>query len=155
MGVLQSQSSHASGSIYDCRPSLHYRRTRFYWHRRQQPFHTDTIGSLVMYIGSPCLIYSSLTSNSPSLTTLAQTASIAAFVIICSTAFAFAFLRVTGWSYRTYVPALVLPNGGNMGLPICLLAFGETGLALGMAYFLLTQFLNTHWGWPFLQANST
>ena len=30
MGVLQSQSSHASGSIYDCRPSLHYRRTRFY-----------------------------------------------------------------------------------------------------------------------------
>ncbi|MBT7336052.1 MAG: AEC family transporter [Gammaproteobacteria bacterium] len=111
----------------------------FIWHRRQQPFHTDTIGSLVMYIGSPCLIYSSLTSNSPSLTTLAQTASIAAFVIICSTAFAFAFLRVTGWSYRTYVPALVLPNGGNMGLPICLLAFGETGLALGMAYFFVNS----------------
>jgi len=111
----------------------------YLWTRRKQPFHTDTIGSLVMYIGSPCLIYSSLTTHAPTLATLGETAMVAVFIVMCSTAVAFAFLRVTGWSYRTYVPALVLPNGGNMGLPICLLAFGDTGLALAMAYFFVNS----------------
>ena len=36
---------------------------------------------------------------------------------------------------HTYLPPLVFGNSGNMGLPLCLFAFGETGLALAVAYF--------------------
>lgn len=111
----------------------------YLWTKRNQPFDTETIGSVVMYIGSPCLIYSSLTTNAPSLATLGEMALAATFIVVCGVAFAFAFLKVTGWSFRTYLPALVLPNGGNMGLPVCLLAFGETGLALAMAYFFVNS----------------
>lgn len=111
----------------------------YIWIRREQPFDNLTVSSLVMYVGSPCLIYSSLTTNAPGLETLAQMALAALFVIVCSVGLALAFLKITGWNYRTYLPALVHPNGGNMGLPVVLLAFGETGLALGMAYFLVNS----------------
>ncbi len=111
----------------------------YVWIKRGQPFDNNTIGTLVMYIGSPCLIYSSLTTNAPALDVLGQMALSAVFIIVCGVAVAFAFLKVTGWSFRTYLPALVLPNGGNMGLPVALLAFGETGLALGMAYFFVNS----------------
>ena len=46
----------------------------FLWMKRKQPFDTETIGSLVMYLGSPCLIYSSLTTNAPDLQVLGQMA---------------------------------------------------------------------------------
>ncbi len=109
----------------------------YVWIRREQPFDNLTISSLVMYLGSPCLIYSSLTTHAPSLPVLAEVAGAALFVLVCSVAAAFLFLRVVGWPIPTYLPSLVQPNGGNMGLPVALLAFGETGLALGMAYFFV------------------
>jgi len=111
----------------------------FIWIKRSQPFDNLTISSLVMYIGSPCLIYSSLTTNAPELAILAQMAIAASFVILGSLAIGILFLKTMGWPYRTYLPSLVHPNGGNMGLPVVLLAFGDTGLALGMAYFFVNS----------------
>lgn len=111
----------------------------FIWIKRDQPFDNLTVSSLVMYIGSPCLIYSSLTTNAPSLEVLGQMALAATFVIVTSVGLAAVFLKIMGWPYTTYLPALVHPNGGNMGLPVVLLAFGETGLALGMAYFFVNS----------------
>jgi predicted permease len=37
----------------------------------------------------------------------------------------------------TYLPSLVFANNGNMGLPLCLFAFGEQGLALAIAFFVV------------------
>jgi hypothetical protein len=111
----------------------------FVWIKRGQPFDNDTVSSLVMYIGSPCLIFSSLTSNPPDLQVLAQIAMSALFVIVCGVAVAYAALKLLGWPVTTYLPALVHSNSGNMGLPVVLLAFGETGLALGMAYFFVNS----------------
>ena len=111
----------------------------YWWAKREQPFDHATISSLVMMVGSPCLIYSSLTTNAPDFATLTTMAAAAAFTILGSVVIAWIFLKVTGWQIPTYLPALVHPNGGNMGLPICLLAFGEMGLALGMAYFFVNS----------------
>ncbi len=109
----------------------------FIWIRRDQPFDNHTISSLVMYLGSPCLIYSSLTTHAPNLTVLFEVAGAALFVLVSNVALAYGFLRLRGWPVASFLPSLVQPNGGNMGLPVALLAFGETGLALGMAYFFV------------------
>ena len=111
----------------------------FAWIKRGQAFDNDTVSSLVMYIGSPCLIYSSLTTNSPDLDSLIQMSLTAVFVIVCGLALGYVFLKIMGWPLTTYLPSLVHPNNGNMGLPVVLLAFGETGLALGMAYFFVNS----------------
>jgi predicted permease len=46
-------------------------------------------------------------------------------------------LRISGGSIRALLPTVVFPNNGNMGLPLCLFAFGEQGLALALAFFLV------------------
>lgn len=46
-------------------------------------------------------------------------------------------IRLMRLSPSTFLPPLLFANIGNMGLPLCLFAFGETGLALGLAVFLV------------------
>lgn len=111
----------------------------FLWIKRRQPFDNETISTLVMYVGTPCLIYTSLTANPPDLTLLGQMALAAIVVIALGLIAGSTLLRVLGWRQTTFLPSLIHPNCGNMGLPLVLLAFGETGLALGMAYFFVNS----------------
>jgi predicted permease len=46
-------------------------------------------------------------------------------------------IRLLRLKISTFLPSLLFPNIGNMGLPVCLFAFGETGLALGLTVFLV------------------
>ena len=48
-----------------------------------------------------------------------------------------AVLAPLGWSPRKYLPVLLFGNTGNMGLPLCLFAFGQEGLSLGIAVFII------------------
>jgi predicted permease len=42
---------------------------------------------------------------------------------------------------HSYLPAVVFSNAGNMGLPLALFAFGESGLALAVVYFAFSATL--------------
>ena len=111
----------------------------YFWVKRKLPFDNATISSLVMYVGSPCLIYSALTSNAAETAALGTMGASAFLVILMSLIFSWGFLKIAGWKLTTYLPALIHPNCGNMGLPLVLLAFGQEGLALGMAYFFVNS----------------
>ena len=111
----------------------------YFWVKRELPFDNATISSLVMYVGSPCLIYSALTSNAAETAALGMMSISAFIVILMSLIFSWVFLKIAGWKLTTYLPALIHPNCGNMGLPLVLLAFGQEGLALGMAYFFVNS----------------
>ena len=41
---------------------------------------------------------------------------------------------------RIYLPALIFPNSGNMGMPLCLFAFGDKGLGLAVVFFAVVFF---------------
>jgi predicted permease len=45
-------------------------------------------------------------------------------------------LKFMKLSVRTYLPALAIGNTGNLGLPLCLFAFGEKGLGLAIAVYV-------------------
>ena len=111
----------------------------YFWVKRELPFDNATISSLVMYVGSPCLIYSALTSNAAETAALGMMGISAFIVILMSLIFSWVFLKIAGWKLTTYLPALIHPNCGNMGLPLVMLAFGQEGLALGMAYFFVNS----------------
>lgn len=111
----------------------------FIWARRALPFDNNTISTLVMFLGSPCLIYSSLTANAPDLADLFRMAAAAVFVVAAAAVLGYIILKMLGWQISSFLPSLIQPNGGNMGLPICLLAFGDVGLALGMAFFFVNS----------------
>jgi predicted permease len=44
-------------------------------------------------------------------------------------------------SQRSFLPALTLGNTGNLGLPLCLFAFGEQGLGLAVAIYVTKSVL--------------
>ena len=53
-------------------------------------------------------------------------------------------LRALGQPLRSYLPPVAFGNAGNLGLPLCLFAFGPKGLGLAIGFYLVgsvSQFL--------------
>jgi len=100
-----------------------------------------TISSLVLLVATPSLVFSTLTSLDIDAGTLAKMALAAVLSVAIASAAGLVVLRALGMSYRTFLPCLIMPNAGNIGLPLVLLAFGEKGLALGISYFFVIALL--------------
>lgn len=111
------------------------------WARAKMPFDTNMVSSLVFHVGGPCLLLSQLLKHRLDLSVMADIIAAGALVMLLTGICAVLFLRALGWSARAYLPAMIFPNCGNMGLPLCLFAFGDIGLALAVAYFALTSIL--------------
>jgi len=107
----------------------------FAWARLGRPFPTDFVTPLVTQVGTPFLVFAALAKQPLDLAALGQMAgatllAFAAFAVVGIVA-----LRILGLPIHSYLPALMFPNAGNMGLPLCLFAFGERGLALAIVFF--------------------
>ncbi len=111
----------------------------FVWAKRGGAFDNTTISGLVMNLGSPCLIFSSLTTIELDPAAFGSVLLASVGVLVTSLIVGLVLLRVMREPLTTYLPALVHPNTGNMGLPLSLMAFGETGLALAISYFFINS----------------
>lgn len=100
-----------------------------------------TISSIVLLIATPSLVFSTLTSLQIDAATLLKMALSAMLCVAVASVAGLAVLRALGMSYRTFLPCLIMPNSGNIGLPLVLLTFGEEGLALGISYFFVIALL--------------
>lgn len=109
----------------------------FIWAKMGKPFPTDTIRPLIIYLGTPCLVFSTLTSTGISAATIGFMTGLGVAVVAIGAAIGGVVLYMTGQSIRGFLPALMFPNAGNMGLPLALFAFGDDGLALAIAFFVV------------------
>lgn len=107
----------------------------FLWARLGKPFDTVLVSSLMTNIGAPCLVFSSLLRITVEPADLGLMAGLALAVLAVTSLIGGGVLKAAGLSGRAFLPPLIFANTGNMGLPLCLLAFGETGLALAITYF--------------------
>lgn len=113
----------------------------FVWARRGLPFDTNQVGALVVNIGAPCMVLDTLVTMEISPATFGVMLLASA---ICHAAFftiGWGFLRAWGQSVSAFLPGLVFGNSGNLGLPLCLFAFGQVGLSHAMSYFVLSTIL--------------
>lgn len=110
------------------------------WKKMGYEYPSDFIGRLVMNIGAPCLILKSLADTSVPLEDIVDVVLVATVVLLVMFVGCLLVLRASKLNPKTYLPSLLFPNSGNMGLPLCLFAFGETGLTLAVGYFLLMMF---------------
>jgi len=111
----------------------------FVWARRGLAFDHNFVTNLVMLVGAPCLVFSTLTRSLLDLSEMGRLAAAALACLVLAAAASAAVLKLAGLSNRVYLPSLMFPNIGNMGLPVCLFAFGEKGLAMGMIMFAVTS----------------
>lgn len=107
----------------------------FWWQRSGRPFDTQMVTGIVTNIATPCLIVASLTRFQIDPATFGTMALAAVIVLAASMTVAAIALRIFGLPRHTFLPAMMFANTGNMGLPLCLFAFGDIGLALGIAVF--------------------
>ena len=112
------------------------------WARAKKPYDANVITHVVNTISTPCLVIDMLTRPGLTIPALGQMGLASALCLALSGAAAWAMSRAMGLPARTYAPPLVWSNGGNMGLPLCLFAFGELGLGLAIAFFAVSSISN-------------
>lgn len=109
----------------------------FIWGRSGTDYPADFVSRIVMYVGTPCLTISAMSKVEVDASVMGE--------VMLATAIAMAAMGVMGWlllrslklDIPTYLPPLIFPNNGNMGLPLCLFAFGQLGLALALGSFMV------------------
>jgi malonate transporter len=105
------------------------------------PQSSRELSRFVIYLGLPALLFNATSSLAPS--SLANGSFIAAFAIGMVVTFAIAGMLARRRGANT-IDAIIeglgaaYPNAGFMGLPICLLAFGQPGLLPGLLTTLMT-----------------
>lgn len=108
------------------------------WARSGRSYDTDMVTTLMVYVATPCLVFSALANAGLTPAAFFATAGYAALSLAAFAAIGFAVLKATGLPARGFLAPLIFGNTGNMGLPLCLLAFGEEGLALAISYFTVS-----------------
>nr|WP_174822750.1 AEC family transporter [Ruegeria lacuscaerulensis] len=57
-----------------------------------------------------------------------------------------AFVRLKGLDRRTYLSPLIFGNTGNLGLPLCIFAFGQAGLGFAVIFLAVTALFSFTYG---------
>lgn len=110
----------------------------FIWGKQGRHYDTDFVTALMTNIGTPCLVFYTLTSANLDLDAFGAMAFYTFLVIAVSALLSAVILKMIGSDIRSFMPAMMFSNCGNMGLPLCLLAFGEPGLVLAIVFFTVS-----------------
>ncbi len=103
--------------------------------------HARTLSNLVLMVATPSLVFHTLVSMHIGFATMGQMALAAMLVITLAGALGLVGLWAVGQPIRSFLPSLMMPNSGNMGLPLAALAFGEEGMRLGVSYFFIVALI--------------
>jgi len=107
------------------------------WAKLGHAFETEFVTKIVMYVGAPALVFYSLTSLHITPATFGVMSAVAAVSLALYLVLGYAIVRITKLPVRPYLSTLAFANIGNMGLPICLFAYGDEGLALALGFFVV------------------
>ena len=107
------------------------------WVRLGVEYKVDFVTRLAMTLSVPCLIFTALmnTQIAPAALTALSLATIAAYGAVTLAMVVLA--RLARLDIRAYVAPLIFGNTGNLGLPLALFAFGETGLGYAVVVFAI------------------
>lgn len=85
---------------------------------------------------APLMIFSALSSKDFDLLHNAWLVAASVLISLGSGLLAWPLARALKYDHRTFVPPMMYNNGGNMGLPLLLLAFGQEALPAAVALFV-------------------
>ena len=110
----------------------------FTWVKLGFEYRNEFVTRLAVNLAMPCLIFVALMQTKIDPSALA-TLSVATFSAYAAVAvFAAAFVKLAGLKKRTYLAPFLIGNTGNLGMPLALFAFGETGLDYAVVIFAVS-----------------
>ncbi len=103
------------------------------------------LSQTTFYLFSPCLLFTSLTSNKLETSDMLRIMTFAVTVMLFSGGLALLLGKLFGFE-RSMIAAVVLPtmlmNAGNYGLPLVTFAFGQLGLAHATLFYVSMSLLS-------------
>jgi len=111
------------------------------WRLTGAPFDMPFVTRIIMYVAGPCLVFTSLSRLTLPLSQFWGMVGAMIVVTLGVAAVSAALIKILGLPLRSFLPALTLGNTGNLGLPLCLFAFGEEGLGLAVAVYVTNSLL--------------
>lgn len=124
-----------------------------WWARTQPEFPNAFVGDLVMKIGAPALIIGTLGTTELAFSAFLDVVVATLVLLSLTTVLALLVCWLCRWPLRDIAVPLVVGNSGNMGLPLCLFAFGPEGLALSLGVFVICCLLHFSLGTAALSAS--
>jgi|TARA_B100000953_G_scaffold100926_1_gene82851 hypothetical protein len=103
---------------------------------------TSFITNYAANFGTPSLIIFALTSTGVTFAIFAEYFIYALILLINFGIVGIIFLILMKKDYIRELPPFILPNTGNMGIPICLFAYGKLGMGVAAAISSLVVFLH-------------
>ena len=105
----------------------------YYLGKKDPNFNTDFITTLAGNVGTPAMIFYTITSTGVTLETFIEYFTYALIIIGGFAVVGLIVLVLMKKDFVSELPPLILPNTGNMGIPICLFAYGTEGLGIASA----------------------
>ena len=94
---------------------------------------TDFITTFAGNVGTPAMIFYTITTTGVTLSVFVEYFIYALIIIGGFSIIGILFLLILQKDFISELPPLILPNTGNMGIPICLFAYGTSGLGVASA----------------------
>ena len=105
-----------------------------YWYgKKDAKFDTNFITTFSGNIGLPCIIFYSLTFSDIDFDIFLKFSGLTFVYVGIFSIIGLIVLKLLNRDIVRLLPPLILPNTGNMGMPLCLFAFGIKGLAIATA----------------------
>ena len=105
-----------------------------YWFGKKDPkFDTKFITTFAGNFGLPAIIFYSLTTTNISIELFFRFSYYITLYVMIFSVIGLIILKLLKKDIYRLLPPLILPNTGNMGMPLCLFAYGKMGLAIATA----------------------
>ena len=105
----------------------------FYLGKKNPNINTDFITTFAGNVGTPAMIFYTITTTGVTLSVFTEYFIYALIIISGFAIIGIIFLLLFKKDFISELPPLILPNTGNMGIPICLFAYGTAGLGVASA----------------------
>jgi len=105
-----------------------------YWYGKKDPkFDTKFITTFAGNFGLPAIIFYSFTTTELSINLFLRFSYYITLYVLIFSVIGLIILKILNKDIYRLLPPLILPNTGNMGMPLCLFAYGKIGLAIATA----------------------
>ena len=105
----------------------------YYLGKKNPEINTDFITTFAGNVGTPAMIFYTITTTGVTLAVFIEYFIYALIIISGFSLVGILFLLILKKDFISELPPLILPNTGNMGIPICLFAYGTAGLGVASA----------------------
>jgi len=111
-----------------------------------------SVNRVSMEVLAPLMVFSALAAKDFDLVHNGWLILASVLISLGSGVLAWPVARLLGYDKRTFLPPMMYNNGGNMGVPLMLLAFGPESLSAAVALFTAATFIYFSVGVKMLQA---